>query len=133
MQTKESHISPTLTLDIKKRRFRIPQKTFSAIDNPEYFRILVNPNSKGLVIERCAENSAGSYQVSKIPKHRNCYELTSKSLMYEIVRCAGITGDDTIRLQGKHIVGQKALFFRLDNSNKLQTNYRSEGNEETNE
>ena len=40
-----------MTLDLKKRRFRIPGKTFQMIETPEYFRFLVNPNSMGLVIE----------------------------------------------------------------------------------
>ena len=85
-------ISPVaaLTLDIKKRRFRISSKTFQLLESPEYFRILVNPDSKGLVIEQCSEYTKGAYQLSMVPKHRGCYEMTSKSLMSEIMLCAGI-------------------------------------------
>ena len=102
-----------LTLDIKKRRFRITSKTFQIINTPEYFRFLVNPGSKGLVIEECTETTTGAYQLSKVPQHRGCYELTSKSLMNELMLCAGFTGTDTIRLEGQRIKGQNALFFRL--------------------
>lgn len=108
-------ISPVaaLTLDIKKRRFRISSKTFQLLESPEYFRILVNPDSKGLVIEQCSEYTKGAYQLSMVPKHRGCYEMTSKSLMSEIMLCAGIIGTETIRLEGHRIKGQNALFFRL--------------------
>ena len=102
-----------LTLDIKKRRFRITSRTFQIIDTPAYFRFLVNPGSRGLVIEECSESTKGAYELSKVPQHRGCYELTSKSLMNELIQCAGITGTDTIRLEGQRIKGQNALFFRL--------------------
>jgi len=102
-----------MTLDIKKHRFRIPSKTFQLIDNPEYFRLLVNPHSMGLVIEKCSEYARGSYQLSMVPQHRACYEMTSKSLMDEIMRCAGITAMNTIRLDGHRISGQNAILFHI--------------------
>ncbi len=113
MQTQTPAPVAGLTLDIKKRRFRISGKTFQLIDTPEYFRLLVNPNSKGLVIEECGEYTKGAYQLSKVPQHRGCYEMTSKSLMNEIMLCAGITTTNTIRLTGQRIRGKKAIFFRI--------------------
>lgn len=113
MATQTSIPAAALTLDIKKRRFRISSKTFQLLEAPEYFRILVNPDSKGLVIEQCGEHTKGAYQLSMVPKHRGCYEMTSKSLMAEIMLCAGIIGTETIRLEGHRIKGQNALFFRL--------------------
>jgi hypothetical protein len=79
-----------MALDIKRRRFRIPGQTFQLIGTPEYFRLLVNPNSMGLVIEECSEYTKGAYQLSKVPQHKGSYEMTSKSLMDEITLCAGI-------------------------------------------
>ena len=38
-----------LTVDIKRKRIRITAKTLKMINDPECFRILVNPASKGLV------------------------------------------------------------------------------------
>ena len=103
-----------ITLDLKKRRFRIPGKTFKIIQSPEYFRLLVNPNSMGLVIEECTENARGAYQLSKVPTHRGCYEMTSKSLITEIVSCAGIIDTKTLHLEGRQIRGQNAIFFHID-------------------
>lgn len=42
-----------LTVDIKKTRIRITQKTLQLINSPQHFRVLVNPESKGLIIEGC--------------------------------------------------------------------------------
>lgn len=113
MQTQAAAPVARMTLDIKRRRFRIPGKTFQLIETPEYFRLLVNPNSMGLVIEKCSEYTKGAYQLSKVPQHRGSYEMTSKSLMNEIMLCAGITTTDPIRLEGRRIRGQNAIFFRI--------------------
>ena len=102
-----------MALDLKRCRFRIPGKTFQLIETPEYFRLLVNPNSMGLIIEECSEYTKGAYQLSKVPQHRSYYEMTSKSLMSEIILCAGITTTDSIRLEGRRIRGQNAIFFRI--------------------
>lgn len=113
MQTQTPSLVAGMTLDIKKNRFRISGKTFQLIATPEYFRLLVNPHSMGLVIEECSEHTKGAYQLSKVPQHRGCYEMTSKSLMSELMLCAGITTTNTIRLEGRRIRGQNAIFFHI--------------------
>ena len=113
MQTQAPAQVAKMALDIKRHRFRIPFKTFQLIETPEYFRLLVNPNSMGLIIEECSEYTKGAYQLSKVPQHRSYYEMTSKSLMNEIILCAGIATMDSIRLEGRRIRGQNAIFFRI--------------------
>ena len=103
-----------LTVDIKRKRIRITAKTLKMINEPECFRILVNPASKGLVIEGCLESDKGAYLVSKMPFHKGSYELTSTSLIKEIVCCAGFIGTETVRLSGIKLKDQEALFFRLE-------------------
>ena len=114
MQTQKTAPTAGLTVDLKKHRIRIPGRTFEIIDNPEYFRILVNPESMGIVIEGCAEKAAGAYQRSKVPTHKGSYELTSVRLLTEIVRCAEITGADTIKLVGHRIGSQNAVLFHME-------------------
>ena len=103
-----------LTVDIKKTRIRITQKTLQLINNPQHFRVLVNPESKGLIIEGCSENDLGAFHVGKISSHKGYYELCSKSLIREFIYCAGFTGTETIKLKGKQINSQSALLFRLE-------------------
>ena len=114
MQLILSEPTTGVSVDIKKRRIRISRKIFQQLDMPEYFRILVNPNSKGMVIEGCPETAKGSYQLSKVPSHKSSYELTSTSLMGELVQCAGFSGVSLVKLTGYPIEGQAALFFRME-------------------
>lgn len=112
-QSQSNSATAKLTVDIKRKRIRITAKTLKMINDPECFRILVNPESKGLVIEGCTETDKGAYLVSKMPFHKGSYELTSTSLIKEIIQCAGFVGTDTIRLTGLKLKGQEALFFLL--------------------
>lgn len=114
MQAQKSVPTAGLTVDLKKHRLRIPGRTFEMINNPDYFRFLVNPESKGIVIERCTEKTKGAYQRSKVPTHKGSYELTSVSLITEIIHCAGFTGTATVKLVGCQIRGQEALLFHMD-------------------
>ena len=114
MQLILSEPTTGVSVDIKKRRIRISRKIFQQLDMPEYFRILVNPNSKGMVIEGCPETAKGSYQLSKVPSHKSSYELTSTSLVGELVQCAGFSGVSLVKLTGYPIEGQAALFFRME-------------------
>ena len=114
MQSQNAAFTATITVDLKKYRIRIPDKTFEMINNPDYFRILVNPESKGIVIEGCSEKDKGAYQRSKVPTHNKACELTSISLLTEIIRCAGFTGTASIKLAGYPFQGQSALFFRME-------------------
>ena len=114
MQLILSEPTTGVSVDIKKRRIRVSRKIFQQLDMPEYFRILVNPNSKGMVIEGCQETAKGSYQLSKVPSHKSSYELTSTSLVGELVQCAGFSGVSLVKLTGYPIEGQAALFFRME-------------------
>ena len=114
MQLILSEPTTGVSVDIKKRRIRVSRKIFQQLDMPEYFRILVNPNSKGMVIEGCPETAKGSYQLSKVPSHKSSYELTSTSLVGELVQCAGFSGVSLVKLTGYPIEGQAALFFRME-------------------
>ena len=114
MQLILSEPTTGVSVDLKKRRIRVSRKIFQQLDMPEYFRILVNPNSKGMVIEGCPETAKGSYQLSKVPSHKSSYELTSTSLVGELVQCAGFSGVSLVKLTGYPIEGQAALFFRME-------------------
>lgn len=121
MQPQNTKNVASLTVDLKRHRLRIPERTFKMIDDPDYFRFLVNPEAKAIIIERCTEQSKGAYQLSKAPFHKGSYELTSVSLVTEIIQCAGFIGDATIRLTGCYIRGMEALFFRMEQPTECST------------
>lgn len=103
-----------LTLDIKKDRIRIHRSTLSLMNNPKYFRLLVNPQTKCIVVENCDEMSDGAYRVGTIPTHHGSIEVYSSQLVREIAKCAGFHGYTSVKLLGQQIHGQNAVFFRME-------------------
>ena len=114
MQLQNTATAARLTIDLKKHRLRIPSRTFEMINDPDYFRFLVNPEAKALVIECCTENTKGAYCLKKATLNKGLYEFYSISLIAEIVQCAGFTGESTVRLMGEYIQGHDAIFFRME-------------------
>ncbi|MCD7755973.1 MAG: hypothetical protein LUJ09_06550 [Firmicutes bacterium] len=103
-----------LTVDIKKDRIRIHRNTLHLMNNPKFFRLLVNPQTKCIIVENCEEKSDGAFRVSAIPTSNGSFEVYSSHLVREIANCAGFNGYTSVRLLGQQIHGQNAVFFRME-------------------
>ena len=101
---------PMITVDIGRHRIRIHRSTLVRLGNPAYVRLLVNPDRKGIVVEGCNETTKGAYRL--ISNHSK--EVYSQTLIAEISSCAGFGQRRSVKLAGKQIQGQCAVFFRLD-------------------
>lgn len=114
--------APTITVDIGRHRLRIHRSTLRRLDNPMYVRILVNPSDKGIVVEKCSANTAGSYRLMQTNERKHSMEVYSSSLVDEISDCAGFDQYRSVKLLGRQIRGQSAVFFRLaDDSTSVCT------------
>ena len=107
--------APAITVDIGRHRLRIHRSTLRRLDNPMYVRILVNPSNKGIVVEKCAASTAGSYRLIQSNERKHSMEVYSSSLIDEISECAGYNQYRSVRLLGHQLRGQSAVFFRLAN------------------
>ena len=114
--------APAITVDIGRHRLRIHRSTLRRLDNPMYVRILVNPSDKGIVVEKCSANTAGSYRLMQTNERKHSMEVYSSSLVDEISDCAGFDQYRSVKLLGRQIRGQSAVFFRLaDDSTSVCT------------
>ena len=107
--------APAITVDIGRHRIRIHRSTLRRLDNPAYVRILVNPQNKGIVVESCSENTAGSFRLRPQKLQSQSLEVYSSSLIDEISACAGYEQYRSVKLLGRQIRGQTAVFFRMAN------------------
>lgn len=114
--------APAITVDIGRHRLRIHRSTLRRLDNPMYVRILVNPSDKGIVVEKCNASTAGSYRLMQTNERKHSMEVYSSSLVDEISDCAGFDQYRSVKLLGRQIRGQSAVFFRLaDDSTSVRT------------
>ena len=115
-----SEEAPAITVDIGRHRLRIHRSTLRRLENPIYVRILVNPIDKGIVVEKCNANTAGSYRLLQSNERKHSMEVYSSSLIDEIADCAGYEQYRSVKLLGRQIRGQTAVFFRMaDDSTRV--------------
>ncbi len=105
---------PAITVDIGRHRIRIHRSTLRRLENPRFVRLLVNPEEKGIVVESCEESSKGAVLLLQSSSRKHSLEVYSPSLIDEISVCAGFDQLRAVKLLGKQLRGQNAVFFRLE-------------------
>ncbi len=113
--TEYNTTEPGITVDISRHRIRIHRSTLARLGNPAFVRLLVNPERKGIVVEGCSATTKGAY---RLVSTNHSMEVYSQSLIAEISSCAGFGQRRSVRLSGKQLQGQSAVFFRLDQQSK---------------
>ena len=105
---------PAITVDRGRHRLRIHRSTLRRLDNPSFVRLLVNPEEKGIVVERCSASETGAFRLIGESERKHSMEVYSPTLVEEISRCGGFDQYKTVKLFGRQIRGQNAVFFRMD-------------------
>lgn len=74
-------LNPSVSINLRKPVVRINKDTISAIGNPEYIILLVNPEDCSLGVSPGIKNDKRAHCISKYNSSRNTMELYSKSLL----------------------------------------------------
>ena len=106
---------PVIIVDIARHRFRIHRTTLERLGKPDYVRLLINPDKKGLVVASCNEDTQGAHRL-RHPSKRHSTEVYSPSLVNELAKCAGFAHQKAVRLTGRQLRGQQVIFFSLENA-----------------
>ncbi|MCD7751585.1 MAG: hypothetical protein LUI10_07590 [Lachnospiraceae bacterium] len=114
MNTLNEEKTAGLTVDLKRDRIRIHKTTLTLMNNPKFFRMLVNPQTKCIIVENCDEMSDGAYRVGSMATNNGSFEVYSSHLVHEIADCAGFHDYTSVKLLGQQIHGQNAVFFRME-------------------
>lgn len=104
---------PAITVDLSRHRLRIHRSTLRRLNNPSFVRLLVNPEEKGIVVEQCEETTPGACRLIENGNRKHSTEVYSPTLVEEISNCAGFNQFKTVKLFGRQIRGQNAVFFRM--------------------
>ena len=108
----ERKLSPTILIDLAKDRIRIHRVTLSALQNPEYILLIVNPAEKSLGIMRSSSEAPGAHKVKCVGKL--CYELYSKSLVQKFREvCPNWLETGKYRMTGNIVPGAMIAQFSM--------------------
>ena len=77
---------PYIVADFTRNRIRITRQTLRSLGQPDFIRLLINPENRTLAIEVCDHNEPRGHRVPDyIINSSNCYEITSKPLLEKLL------------------------------------------------
>lgn len=112
----------SLLVDFSKFRVCIHTRVLSALGNPDYILLMVNPNEKSIAIMRGSEKFADTHRVSynKL-KDGRCCEIYSRSFVKKLLEvCPEWRVKSTYRLSGDVIQGKSIAVFSMTGAEELR-------------
>lgn len=109
---------PMVLIDMAKNRIRIHRTTLSALQQPEYILLIVNPEEKHIGIMPGQLSDPGAHRV-KTPSvlGKNCYELYSAALTRKLRQvCADWQPAGKYRIEGTLIPGEHLVRFPMEDA-----------------
>ncbi len=104
-----------MTLDVKKHRIRIHQKTLKAINNPKRINILVNPELKALLICSCSSDNTDSIRITPSSK-RNCEIYGTELIERLFLLNPSLDLNTSYRFLGEICNDGRAIVFDISNA-----------------
>ena len=113
--TKNNLTRPAISVDLKKHRIRIHKNTLRSIGNPDYVRLLVNPEDRTLASLRSNRFDPRAHHI--IMTTRTAIELYSRSLTKSLRDiCSTWQDNQSYRMYGKTILVEGVAQFHMDDS-----------------
>lgn len=111
----QNRIMPWILADMPRRRIRIPKHTLRSLGNPEFVRLLINPETRSLAIEVCDQTEPRKHRVpAHVKNSKICYEIYSASLFDQLREHTGWDGQHAYKLFAKAQAGERLLVFQYD-------------------
>ena len=109
--------TPYLTLDFRKGRIRIYRATLKLLNNPDYIRLLVNPEQEIIAVQVSDANEARAFRSAglRVDSQKN-YDLSSRALTDQLRPCWRWEAGKSYRLTGKVIKGKDIVVFDFNTS-----------------
>lgn len=107
-------LNPSVSINLRKPVVRINKDTISAIGNPEYIILLVNPEDCSLGVSPGIKNDRRAHCISKYNSSRNTMELYSKSFVVSLLKlCPTWHKCGSYKIKGKEIKGMNIVKFSM--------------------
>lgn len=107
-------LNPSVSINLRKPLVRINKDTISAIGNPEYIILLVNPDDCSLGVSPGNKNDRRAHCISKYNSTRNTMELYSKSFVDNLLKlCPTWHKQGSYKIKGEEIKGMNVVKFSM--------------------
>ena len=118
----------SLLIDFSKFRVCIHTRVLSALGNPDYILLMVNPNEKSIAIMRGTAKCTDAHRIvyDKL-KDGRCCEIYSRSFVKKLLEiCPDWRVKSTYRLSGNVIPGKSIAVFSMIGAEELRVNKEAE-------
>lgn len=104
--------SPGISFSLQAGRIVIFRTTLEALDYPEYYRFLFNPENRLFAMQICGIDDEGAHRLPKMDPEGSC-EIKSKGLVRLVYQICGWKKELTYRIPGSHIPGERLVNYDL--------------------
>jgi len=120
----------TMSIDLKRNRFRIHKATLSKMGNPQYIQFLINPEEMFLAILGSDKPLAGgtANKVNLIQAPNQSAEFYSASLLTGVLKMIGrLDFRYSYKLTGEIDIANRVAYFSMKNLKKHERSTLSDG------
>ena len=104
--------SPGISFSAMSGRITLFKTTLAALDYPEYYRFLFNPESQMFAMQICGIDDDGAHRLPKADKEGRC-EIKSIALVRFVYHICGWKKRNTYRIPGKVCQEERLVSFNL--------------------
>jgi len=106
--------TPWILVDFPKNRIRLPKHTLRCLGNPNYVRLLINPDAKTLAIEICDHSEPRGHRIpERIMNSKVCYEIYSSTLCEQLTAHGNWDPNSAYKMFASAQAGEQLLLFKF--------------------
>jgi len=126
------NLVPSILLDFPHQRIRINKRVIRSLENPDYVRLLINPESKTIGIESCDDKEPLRHRVpAHVKTTKKCFEICSLSFLEQLAKHTHWDTHHAYKVCASAQAGTQLLLFRFDDAFRSVAGYPVPAESET--
>ena len=111
------NLVPSILLDFPRTRIRINKRVLKSLNNPDYIRLLINPETRTIAIEACDDTEPLRHRIPFYVKNsKQCFEIRSLSFFEQLARYTQWDFKSRYKVCASAQAGEQLLLFRFDDA-----------------
>lgn len=111
------NLMPSILLDFKRSRIRINKKALYSLNNPDFIRLLINPETRTIAIESCDDKEPLRHRIPVYVKNsKQCFEIKSLSFFEQLAEHTKWDTSHSYKVCASALAGRQLLLFRFEDA-----------------
>jgi len=111
------NLVPSILIDFKRNRIRINKKVLKCLNNPDFVRLLINPDTRTIAIEACDDKEPLRHRIPIYIKNtKQCFEIRSQSFFDQLAEHTQWDTSHSYKVCASAQAGEQLLLFRFEDA-----------------